>query len=545
MRELDPGQSSTPKRSLVTRRRILTLSGGALGAVGTGALGVSLRTKYQTGPTDGLQLSSARPSAQASPSGRRGPKPPGYSTREVYDWADATYRHIQASRSAPAEPDGGPLAWGESRALHSYLAMYEATSDTVYLDRLVHFSQPVLAVRDDRVGRADYLGRSQGTWSASAPYTVSSLDLRDTADVPLARLVVAAPSKSVLVDLQPRAGNLFDLAVSTSSGLTERHRGLSLSSRHPRYLVQTLQDQFPGPSSMTATDLRTDTSRSARLAMLTSKAMESNRYVFAVHTGMICSPFAHFASLVANQPELRRRYAAPAKALLEAAEVAVALHDDDWILTSGEAGAYKFAAVSPVLIDGIYLPHNEYLAMARCIAHLFRATQNPTYRDRATQMYNLFLSDVSRDEAPSWPYHWTGSPIYRGISLGDGPSVHCPRMSPIRSIEDTSHGSIDVDAVVAGVEAALPVPMTLIRRMAETFRTRVVRVNANGQWATATRIGPAESWSVESLAGTRWLPLAKWDRRVYTIVSALLNQIEPIPKEGQMLSTVADMVRLR
>ncbi len=56
------------------------------------------------------------------------------------------------------------LAWGESWVMMSLTAMFRATGDPRYLERLAHQIDGVLAQRDDRRGVADYRGVSGACW---------------------------------------------------------------------------------------------------------------------------------------------------------------------------------------------------------------------------------------------------------------------------------------------------------------------------------------------------------------------------------------------
>ena len=544
MREPGPVTSTNAAPALITRRRILALGAGMAAAAGGAGVVESIHNEGSPKPVaaDSPLASAASQPTSPSPSRQTAHRPAGYATRLSYDWAEAAYRRSPSSQPTVVRADGGQLAWGESRALQSYLTMYEATNDAAYLDKLVDHSQAVLDVRDDRVGRRDYLGRSQPGWSAGVPYTVSTVDLRTTSGVAVVRLVVAASAEMVQVEVRPHASERFDLTVRASSGLTESWLGLSTRPQHPRYVVRLLAERFPGTTATTAIDLRTDLSVSADLRVLRAVQMASTRYVFAVHTGMVCTPWARFASLVAHRPDLQGRYAGPAAQLQETAEAAVALHDGDWRRLSDNIGIYAFAVGAPVRTDGTFLPHNQYLALAGCLGYLSRATRNPEYRIRATLMLNLFRSDLSLGSAPSWPYYWSGSKAYRGFNVGQSPSIHSPRMAPFQSVEDVSHGALDVAAVVEGFDAKLYGSAGLLNRLVNTFLTRVLRENAAGEWRTSQRIGSTSARPLTDLAAVGWLPLARSDRRVSTAVSALLDQARPVPKDSRLLWAIAELV---
>jgi hypothetical protein len=63
-----------------------------------------------------------------------------------------------------ANNETATLAWGESYVMMSLASMFRATGDLVYLDRLAHHIEGVLARRDDARGVADYRGVSGACW---------------------------------------------------------------------------------------------------------------------------------------------------------------------------------------------------------------------------------------------------------------------------------------------------------------------------------------------------------------------------------------------
>ena len=63
-----------------------------------------------------------------------------------------------------ADNESATLAWGESYVMMSLASMFRATGDLLYLDRLAHHIEGVLAHRDDHRGVADYRGVSGACW---------------------------------------------------------------------------------------------------------------------------------------------------------------------------------------------------------------------------------------------------------------------------------------------------------------------------------------------------------------------------------------------
>lgn len=516
------------------------VAGGTLAGVGM-VLGVPAMSRESS--TSG---STAPAPVPTRPSSRPVPVGPGssFATRRAYDQAEAAYRRAAGRRSIPADP-GGTLAWGVSRVLQSYLIMYDATHDRSYLDKLVDVSEAVLAARDDQTGRVDHRGRSLPAWGAAEPYTVSCADLDGTDGRPALRLASTAVGPAATVAVRQHELDLFDLVVTDPLGHSETVTGLSLDRGHSRYVVRVLARRYPATAGLTVADLRDSPLHPGLLRSRSRVSFMAQRYVFAVHTGMICAPLAQLAALLVREPDLAQRFAQPAGRLREAAEAAVSVHDADWRPVGTRRGLYAYGIGAPVRTDGTALPHNQYLAMARCQAQLFLATGDTSYRNRATLMLSLFQSDLGTSAAaPVWPYHWTGSPVYQGYEAGETTSVYSPRMPPVRNGEDPSHAGLDVDAVVAGFDTGLGVPRALLTRLTATFLTRVLRRGPDGGWSTAARFGSTTKLPPDDLAAARWLELARWDRRVAARVAALVDQAQPSGKDPQVLPILAQLVRL-
>ncbi len=65
-------------------------------------------------------------------------------------------------------PTGSELAWGESYILMGLVSAYEATGDTLFLNRLCAHADSIFAIRDDVRGiRDEYRERTMPAWSSS------------------------------------------------------------------------------------------------------------------------------------------------------------------------------------------------------------------------------------------------------------------------------------------------------------------------------------------------------------------------------------------
>jgi hypothetical protein len=97
-----------------------------------------------------LAVTAAPPSAHAT------------SARWAYEAAYVNVNGGDWYRTADNET--ATLAWGESYVMASLAAMFRATGDPLYLDRLFWHADGVLASRDDARGVADYRGVSGACW---------------------------------------------------------------------------------------------------------------------------------------------------------------------------------------------------------------------------------------------------------------------------------------------------------------------------------------------------------------------------------------------
>lgn len=170
--------------------------------------------------------------------------------------------------------------------------------------------------------------------------------------------------------------------------------------------------------------------------------LDGKHYIFAVHTGMIAYPLADFADIVYKNN--LTQYRGKADIYLQAAKDAVAVHADEW-RESGNEGWYAARKGAPVWFDGIGVPFNMYLAMARTELSIYRATGEQIYLDRATKMARHFKNKLRLDAASGayiWDYWW--GPGYSGWKASSGLSVNSPSYAGYRGIEDLSHGAIDV-----------------------------------------------------------------------------------------------------
>jgi hypothetical protein len=86
----------------------------------------------------------------------------GATSRHRYEAANASVNGGDGYKAY--DNTNATLAWGESYIMMSYMALYRATGERLFLDRLADHADHVLATRDDLAGTTEYNGKSSPCW---------------------------------------------------------------------------------------------------------------------------------------------------------------------------------------------------------------------------------------------------------------------------------------------------------------------------------------------------------------------------------------------
>ncbi|MDM8007824.1 MAG: hypothetical protein QUV05_16915 [Phycisphaerae bacterium] len=212
------------------------------------------------------------------------------------------------------------------------------------------------------------------------------------------------------------------------------------------------------------------------------KYSEGKRYVWAVHTGMICEPLARFAAVVRKNPDLREKYAARAGEYLAAAQQAVAVHEPDYRPGPGKGEAHLYGAVNRT-----HLPLNMQNALARAWIYIDDATGKPDHRERIERLARFFKNRlrVESDGALAWEYR---PPL-------DGSGT---------KFEDVSHAAINADFLVLCYERGIVFDKADITGLEKTLLTRVIRPDGS----VANHVGGDTSVNTHKAQVMRWARLA-------------------------------------
>jgi hypothetical protein len=215
-------------------------------------------------------------------------------------------------------------------------------------------------------------------------------------------------------------------------------------------------------------------------AWVTGKYTAGADHAWLVHAGNFLFPVTRWAYLVKQEPELNRIYGEKADAYLaEAAEILAAFEALDWREGPG-AGEGRF--VGNPNASGGDLPHNMMHAAGRVYIHLWLATGEERFREKAEKMASFWKNRlVLRGDRYEWKY-----------------ATYHPRL------EDVSHGSMSVDFAVHAHRAGIVFDEIDLARFSATLTHITVRGTASSPYTEL--VDSFESYPAGSLAGRgSWL----------------------------------------
>ena len=240
----------------------------------------------------------------------------------------------------------------------------------------------------------------------------------------------------------------------------------------------------------------------------TSYQSAGQGYCYVVHTSMLIYPMAEFARLIREaglEDELAEDgepFGDRAQRYIEAAQSAVAVHDDQW----DDSGYYVFREDADFLsYPGRDLPLNQSNAMGRALLVLYDVTGNSAYLDKATGLAQRFAAQLTLDSSGAylWNY-WGGSYVSPG--------------------EDISHAAINVDFAVQAAQRGVVFDDTDLLAFAQTFLNYVA---LDDQTISDFIGGGSVNGSSYRRQAGRWLGLSSVSPAVYTAIRNLYDQHYP------------------
>lgn len=441
-----------------------------------------------------------------------------FDTRPAYD----QLMQAQGQKSLRG-PDTGYLAWGESYVMASFVTMYEATDDTAYLDRLVQHADSVLARRDSVVGTKDYRGRSLPGWSAGEHYSIGELRLIDATGAPTLYLRSALTGYNHQTEVTVTEGTepgTFTLHVRNAKYRREdTFENLTMDRDAANYAIPRIRaSRLAQPYSamrLHVEDLGSTATGVKRHPVPVSTTMNPSRFLWPVHQGMIFEPMLSFARTVLTQDRLRgnEAYRTKAETYIAAAEKLFCILEEGWRENDAGEGWYEVEKGAPVWMDGCDEPHNHFLALGAAMLHLAAATGDGFWRDRVEKMAHTIRNDmrhVPDGDLYVWPYWWSKGKAYNGWTREDDVSRNTPGKKPVQSMEDFSHGSIEINFAYRCYRDGIVFTRLDLERLANTFQHNIVRRTDGGKLTFANRVDGSGGVGRYDRLGPSWPLLAEF-----------------------------------
>ncbi|TCC52561.1 hypothetical protein E0H75_02015 [Kribbella capetownensis] len=497
-----------------------------LGAAGVGALGWGLSS----------HTTARAASADAEE----------WTTRAKFDALDLGFNNGNGRKDELNE-DRGAVGWGEAYILQAYLLMWEAYRDPYYLDKTIDHADHMLATRDSVRGVSDWRGLSLPAWRIYWPYSAGELALADVQGRPSLRLRTAwtfAESLDVTASAGTSPGTFKITTYHRDKHVGRTYDNLTMDPGSADFAVRRINAAFDGRVDLlTAKDLRPSPDAAGDPAPLVD-TMHSAYFHSSVHSGQAAYPLAWFGRIVATTPRLRsvRRYRDKAKEYLDAAEQALAVHDEEYRLSDQGGGYYIYLRDVPNNFDGVDLPHNYATSPARAYLELTHAGRHK-HRRRATELVRDFVGDLTRqtDGTATWHYYRTNGWLWSGWTRADDLSDNFPAHGPARQQEDVSHAHVSITMAAAAYRARIGVTSDDMTQLCCTFSQRVLVTAADGRPTVTTNVdgsGPLSNPAYESIIPS-WLGVASFGD-TQALVRAAAERLavnNPAPEVIPMFST--------
>jgi len=429
---------------------------------------------------------------------------------------------------------GGDLAWSESYIMLSYTEMYRATKDRGYLDRLIEHADHVLKQRDDNRGLHDYSDRSRPAWSVGGKYTVATLTLKDDdgREVLRFRSTRFAFNHETTIQIKVRPdGHLFDLVLENPHWQAkEEYTGLNVDRTSPDCVERrvNLCDSVAKErkilcgekgSSLVTVEIVGDAAKmpakDAEGKELAGRAVAMVPLVMAFHgySGLMTYPMLEFAKFVREDPALREKYDAKADTYVREAVRVFEDAEEDWrdgpkdgegYYVNGEKGCAFWT-------DGVCKAFNYQCANGRALLRLGQLTRTTKWDNHAKAAARLFKRhlNVADNGSYVWKYSW--GIFEKGWTRENSPSYNTPTWKGFPTIEDISHGHLDVDFARLCAENEIVFDKTDMQRFAATFLKNILDEQ---KWTTSNLVDGQGGYGEHNAVIGGWCDLARWEPKV-------------------------------
>lgn len=359
----------------------------------------------------------------------------GLDTHDIY--ADRLAALLESDRGKPLTNHMGQIVWGRSYILDSLVDAYQATGNNSHLDHFVELADRVMMARADRAGELDYRGRQTHGWITSGHFSFGvPAILPDDKGNPSLEITTIYFAYNNLTEISLSPGSspgTFRIDVKstrydppkvvTFDELTMENVEESVNpepGERAFVRVRRLGDEIPAPVDSFTPE--------------TSPVVLHNH-----HTGRIATPIARFCDVVLSDPGLDA-YHEKANDYLAALRITMAEHDQYFRESyDGTRGWTVYERGAPFPFDGFPSPHNVLAHSGTAYLAMYRATDEPYFRERATQLARLFHDHHLMQANDTWMLHYWWGQVHEGWEPDDEVSRNLPRREGRKAAEDLAH----------------------------------------------------------------------------------------------------------
>ncbi|MFB3883446.1 MAG: hypothetical protein ACE149_19445 [Armatimonadota bacterium] len=425
--------------------------------------------------------------------------------------------------------DSGALAWRESNVLEAFYRMYEATHDTVWLDRIVRRADVIFANRS--VGDLGYPG-----WRTSA-FSTGLVTAKAAAGNPSQATIKTDPARTYDVNrFREVTGHDYeiDFRAASGAGCSFVVRDMTVSPRSKEIAAAELPvdgriEQVPGVVLFIE-----GTPQPGDRFFVHTEVPRADEYL--CHDGMILTPVARFCAAVLAPPPLEAQYGPTPSLEAQYGAIArryVAIMETEVVpkwepywrdLPSG-GGVYLRQDHPAARAPGCSQPYNQVLAFGRMQIALYRITGKPVYRARVERMARWFKHGLrpiaTHYEWNYWDYVRAGDEYFRFACF----------------VEDTGHGHIDVGSVIDAYDAGIVFDREDMDRFARTI-TESMWNGSEEKPLLGNRVNTSEGGSLHVLD---WVQYGRFSPKVRQIMGRMLESLE---LEGGQCAAAAQALAL-
>ena len=396
---------------------------------------------------------------------------------------DRSHNH---GRGQSHEPDSGKLGWGESGFLDAYVKLYESTGDEGWLEKIVdHFDRMIATAKD-------HFSDGHATW-VTPTYSVALVRTGPMHNRGTARITPEEERVWVI-----RGGDMARDSIRVVEILPER-----------RYAVQEYGTRKmlaggrfrPGATLSGFAPFKISIEGAARAGdrfWVQVSAGEPLEYI--VHQGMFLHPVSRFVEHVLKNAQLEAVFGTSARTYLRFIGKQIAdKHERDWVDATPSSGGYRFSPWMTERFPNRIMPHNQYLALGRAYLSLQGVSRKRLFADRAQRMAKHFKRHLWKtDRAYTW-YYWDW--------IEGGDHGHS-------SIEDTSHGRIDIGFAVDACRRGVVFNSADMKRFSHTLLDQMW----NGSVDDPAIGGHVDRKEGDSTPCADWIDLCQWNPRVWDVM---------------------------